>query len=60
MTAQKTWTDLMGKFNSYAVVADCGSYWVISKPVGNSWRVLWTFENESQAKACYEAWKNGN
>lgn len=60
-THQKTWTDLLGRFDARAVVADCGEYAVISRPNRwGGWSVLWTFEDMDSANAAYAAWEAGN
>lgn len=56
MTTQKTWTDLLGRFNQKAKVH--GKY--ISLQASDSeWMVIWSFESNQQAEECFSYWVNG-
>jgi hypothetical protein len=53
---QKTWTDLLGVFDTSKHKVD-GK--MIVECVDGQCRVLWVFGNEAQAKSSFDVWKSG-
>lgn len=54
MTAQKTWTDLLGKYDDAKHLQD-GE--IISERRADGYHVIWCFDSEDGAIAAFEAWK---